>query len=218
MTQKDMDAAVNAWAKSQGSFSQTKNLLDNLLLQMVQSENEDKNKIVDLITRKQYKELESFINENPQDLNDRKGSKINVLTYAMKKADLQAMKILISSGADVNYIDPTIDNNIDSHPIISNSTLVSPIILKYLLESGMKVDNEVGGHCLSKTIQNSLLENAGLYIQHGAPYEHIDINSITPFIKTALMPHIEKREIEKEKKNLEQNVNTHNTPNSKLKL
>jgi hypothetical protein len=74
----------------------------------------------------------------------------------------------------------------------------------------MNVNNETGEYCLNKAIQNSLIENSALYIQYGAPYEKMKMNHLPPFMQSFLKPYLEKREIEKEKTQLESKLDSEN--------
>lgn len=181
------------------------NLYQQLLNKLSETYNEDYKKIITLINEKSYKELNKFLKKEKIDLNDKMEAKISLLGYCVCQRDLEAIKVLVKHGANVNYYDATPPENFTHHPILDDS-LTNNKILHFLLKSGLDVKNEIGQKALEKALDLSDSKIALLLMKYGAPYENINLNDLKPYAKMRSPKLFADFTIEKEKTLLENSL------------
>jgi hypothetical protein len=129
---EELEIILNEWSGSQKGLVETNVLLSKMIGQMAKGDCEFNNKVVELINEKEYTKLQHLLSQSNEDLNDKKSAQIHLLSYAIKKRDVEAIKVLMSNGANVNYLD---QNALDEkkYPIILETILCDSNVLKHLL-------------------------------------------------------------------------------------
>jgi hypothetical protein len=178
------------------------NLYQQLLNKLTQTPNEVYNKIMYFINEQNYKELNLFLKKEKPDLNNKMDAQMCLLAYCVCQRNIEAIKVLVKHGANVNYYDLTPPENFECYPILENSFRHTKI-LKFLLKSGMEVNNDVGQKALEKALQMSDSKMALLLMKHGAPYEKINIDDLPSYAKSCSPKLFADFTIEKEKLLLE---------------
>lgn len=195
-------------------MSTVNQLYNELLKKLTQTENVAYSNIVCLINNQSYKELNLYLKKEKVDLNDKMGAKICLLSYCVCLRNLEAIKLLVKFGANVNYYDPNPPQKFSHYPILEDS-ICEKKILNFLLKSGMNVKNEFGQKILEKALDMYQSTTPILLMKYGAPYENIDLNKMPSYVQLRVPKIFADFTIKREKLLLE---NSLNSPTSKLKI